>query len=443
MPIYALGDQVPSIHQDAYVHPDAVVIGAVTIGANSSVWPGAVLRGDDGEIRIGQRTSIQDNCVLHTTTDRATIVGDDCVIGHMVHLEACTIEPWSLIGNGSIVLHRVVVCSWAIVAAKCGGSERHHRAVRRVGRRNSCGHQGGSGPARRDRTRRRHVRGEGRVVPYVAAANRLMQALVVSVDGAEVEVASDVLWSLGVVAIEERVVDDHVELWTSVGDDLTAVTIAVGEPLARWSWRLVEVDETVAETWRTHAKPVWIDSDLVICPAWVPFDARSDVTVVRIEPGPTFGLGDHPTTRLSLRAVRSAVHEGATVLDVGCGSGVLAVASCLLGAAHATAIDISPASVPTTMRNAAANGVVDRVEVSTKPLAQLDGRYDVVVANILAPVLIELAEDLRRLLAPSGLLIVSGVLADRHEHVEAALRPLHRTGRETLDGWAAITFSGE
>ena len=117
MPIYALGDKVPSIHPDAYIHPDAVVIGAVTIGANSSVWPGAVLRGDDGEIHIGQRTSVQDNCVLHTTTEQPTIVGDDCVIGHLVHLEGCTIEPWSLIGNGSIVLHRVVVCSWAIVAA--------------------------------------------------------------------------------------------------------------------------------------------------------------------------------------------------------------------------------------------------------------------------------------------------------------------------------------
>ena len=117
VPIYALGDLVPSIHGDAYVHPDAVVIGAVTIGANSSVWPGAVLRGDDGEIIIGRRTSVQDNCVVHTTTDRPTVVGDDCVIGHMVHLEACTIEPWCLIGNGSIVLHRVVVHSWAVVAA--------------------------------------------------------------------------------------------------------------------------------------------------------------------------------------------------------------------------------------------------------------------------------------------------------------------------------------
>ena len=117
MPIYALGDLVPSVHPDAYVHPDAVVIGAVTIGAHSSVWPGAVLRADDGEVIIGTGTSVQDNCVLHTTAERSTIVGDHCVIGHMVHLEACTIEPWCLIGNGSMVLHRVVVHSWAVVAA--------------------------------------------------------------------------------------------------------------------------------------------------------------------------------------------------------------------------------------------------------------------------------------------------------------------------------------
>jgi carbonic anhydrase/acetyltransferase-like protein (isoleucine patch superfamily) len=117
VPIYALGDQVPTIHPDAYVHPDAVVIGSVTLGANSSVWPGAVLRGDDGEITIGARTSVQDNCVLHTTADHPTVVGDDCVIGHLVHLEGCTIEPWSLVGNGSVVLHRVIVRSGAIVAA--------------------------------------------------------------------------------------------------------------------------------------------------------------------------------------------------------------------------------------------------------------------------------------------------------------------------------------
>jgi carbonic anhydrase/acetyltransferase-like protein (isoleucine patch superfamily) len=117
MAIYALGEQVPDIHPDAFIHPDAVVIGSVTIGADSSVWPGAVLRGDEGEIRIGERTSIQDNCVLHTTAEHPTTVGDDCVIGHIVHLEGCTIESGVLVGNGSIVLHRVVVRTGAIVGA--------------------------------------------------------------------------------------------------------------------------------------------------------------------------------------------------------------------------------------------------------------------------------------------------------------------------------------
>ena len=117
MPIYALGSQEPSIASDAYVHPDAVVIGSVSIGAHSSVWPGAVLRGDEGEIRIGARTSVQDNAVLHTTPEIPTVVGDRCVVGHIVHLEACTIHDDVLVGNGAIVLHEVVVESWSIVAA--------------------------------------------------------------------------------------------------------------------------------------------------------------------------------------------------------------------------------------------------------------------------------------------------------------------------------------
>ena len=117
MPIYALGDLEPIIHPDAFVHPDAVIIGDVRIGAKSSIWPGAVLRGDEGYISIGERTSIQDNGVLHTTQEWPTVVGDDCVVGHIVHLEGCTIEHRCLIGNGSIVLHRVIVRTGAIVAA--------------------------------------------------------------------------------------------------------------------------------------------------------------------------------------------------------------------------------------------------------------------------------------------------------------------------------------
>ncbi len=117
MPIYALGDAEPTIHPTAFVHPEAVIIGDVTIGELASIWPGAVLRGDEGYIRIGARTSIQDNSVLHTTPLWPTVVGEGCTIGHIVHLEGCTIEDGCLIGNGSMVLHRCVVHAGAIVAA--------------------------------------------------------------------------------------------------------------------------------------------------------------------------------------------------------------------------------------------------------------------------------------------------------------------------------------
>ena len=117
MAVYALGELEPTIPHDASVHPDAVIIGSVTIGAQSSVWPGAVLRGDGGLISIGERTSVQDNAVLHTTPEWPTIVGDGCVLGHLIHLEGCRIDDDVLIGNASMVLHRSVVRSGAIVAA--------------------------------------------------------------------------------------------------------------------------------------------------------------------------------------------------------------------------------------------------------------------------------------------------------------------------------------
>lgn len=117
MSVYALGDRVPSIHPEAFVHPDAVVIGAVTLGAGASVWPGAVLRGDYGEISVGARTSVQDGTVIHATERHPTRIGADCVIGHIAHLEGCTVEDSCLVGSGSVVLQRVVVRTGALVGA--------------------------------------------------------------------------------------------------------------------------------------------------------------------------------------------------------------------------------------------------------------------------------------------------------------------------------------
>lgn len=117
MAIYALGDVEPRIHATAYVHPDAVVIGEVELGPEASVWPGAVLRGDPGGIVIGGGTSIQDGTVVHTTPITPTNVGADCVIGHLVHLEGCTIGDGSLVGSGAIVLNGAVVEPGALVGA--------------------------------------------------------------------------------------------------------------------------------------------------------------------------------------------------------------------------------------------------------------------------------------------------------------------------------------
>jgi carbonic anhydrase/acetyltransferase-like protein (isoleucine patch superfamily) len=118
MPIYALGDIAPEIHPDAFVHPEAVLIGHVTVGAEASIWPSAVLRGDeDPGIHIGDRSSVQDGAVLHVTEDLETRVGDNCVIGHIAHLEGCTIEDLALVGSGSVVLHAAVVRSGGVVGA--------------------------------------------------------------------------------------------------------------------------------------------------------------------------------------------------------------------------------------------------------------------------------------------------------------------------------------
>jgi carbonic anhydrase/acetyltransferase-like protein (isoleucine patch superfamily) len=117
VPIYALGDKEPTIDPDAYVHPDAIIIGDVRLGAHASVWPGAVLRGDESHISVGTRTSVQDGSVIHCTWELPTVIGANCVIGHIVHLEGCVVEDGALVGNGAVVLHRVVVGAGALVGS--------------------------------------------------------------------------------------------------------------------------------------------------------------------------------------------------------------------------------------------------------------------------------------------------------------------------------------
>lgn len=117
MPLYAIGDREPTIDPTAFVHPDAVIIGDVAIGPESSIWPTAVLRGDHGSVRIGAQTSIQDGTIVHCTAALPTTVGDRCTVGHNAHLEGCTVHDDSLIGSGAVVLHRAVIGPNALVGA--------------------------------------------------------------------------------------------------------------------------------------------------------------------------------------------------------------------------------------------------------------------------------------------------------------------------------------
>jgi carbonic anhydrase/acetyltransferase-like protein (isoleucine patch superfamily) len=108
---------VPDIDPDAYVHPDAVVIGRVTLASQASVWPGAVLRADHGMITVGARTSVQDGTIVHCTAREDTVIGAECVVGHNAHLEGCVVADGCLIGSGAVVLNRSVIGAGSIVAA--------------------------------------------------------------------------------------------------------------------------------------------------------------------------------------------------------------------------------------------------------------------------------------------------------------------------------------
>ncbi len=117
MPVYALGCHVPEIHPDAFVMPEATIIGRVKIGPQASIWSGAVLRGDDNEIVIGAGTSVQDNAVMHVTAEWPTTVGERCTIGHLAHIEGGVVHDEALIGTGAIVLHDAEIGEQALVGA--------------------------------------------------------------------------------------------------------------------------------------------------------------------------------------------------------------------------------------------------------------------------------------------------------------------------------------
>ena len=192
-----------------------------------------------------------------------------------------------------------------------------------------------------------------------------------------------------------------------------------------------------ANAWKAFYKPFRLGRRLVVTPPWEHPDLAPDDIPLVIDPGMAFGTGSHPTTQLCLTALEDYVTPGASVADIGTGSGILAIAAAKLGASPVAAHDNDPLAVKIARENAAANGV--SVTVTD---ALPTGHYTVVVANILADVIIGMAAGLHTLLAPGGVLIASGIIDTREDDVRQALESIGLTPVETRrqTEWVALVF---
>ena len=200
-------------------------------------------------------------------------------------------------------------------------------------------------------------------------------------------------------------------------------------------------DEAHAVGWFNRNRPVSVGEQLAVCFPWAEADAP---TVVEIDPGGAFGAGTHPSTQLLAEGLTGQVLGGGRVLDVGCGSGVLALIAARLGAAEAVGIDIEPAAVAAARANARRNGLDHVATFSAAPAGTAElGAFDLVVANITADVLMALAADIAARVAPGGRLALSGISAAQTSTVAAAYRPhgIELANPIRLDDWVSLAGS--
>lgn len=254
----------------------------------------------------------------------------------------------------------------------------------------------------------------------------------------DADLVSEVLWSLGVAAVEELDgTHGRTILRTSLGSDSSAEVASVISRFADVSARPVTFPSSVADTWRQFVAPTHVSEDIWLVPQWCEAPPGRGIL---IEPFDTFGMGNHPTTVLTLRGALASTRGSDLVLDLGSGSGVLSVAMASLVGCSVEAHDIASQGEAALLHNARLNGVEDRVAWLTGVGTAHDRRYDVVMANILAPVLRQLAADIQSVTKQNGRIVLSGVREDQVKDVVGHYAECEVTTVEVLDGWAGVVL---
>jgi len=241
---------------------------------------------------------------------------------------------------------------------------------------------------------------------------------------------------------------------------IAAFLASIGPEFPDFAFRAPTVsylkEEDWANNWKVHFKPSHIGTRLVIKPTWEEYAAQAGEIIIELDPGMAFGTGTHPTTRLCLESLERIFYREppfdtgrhpvpADILDVGTGSGVLAIGAVKMGASRVLGIDIDPDAVEVARQNLDQNGIGDAARVSCEPLADIAGTFDIVLANTLAEELVRLAAELVGKLRTGGVLILSGILTEKEELVTAGFSPFPLTLMEITrqEEWSCIAYSRE
>ena len=189
-------------------------------------------------------------------------------------------------------------------------------------------------------------------------------------------------------------------------------------------------EEDWANTWKQYYKPTKVGEKIVVKPIWEEYEAKDGELVVDLDPGMAFGTGTHETTRMCIQSLEKYVKEDSTVFDVGCGSGILAIAAAKLGAKLAVGVDLDPVAVESSIENVGYNKLKN-IEILHGNLVEvIDGKADIVVANILAEIICILTDDVKRVLKDGGVFITSGII---HDRVDMVCEKLEATGFEVME----------